>query len=150
MKRQQSLFGLGFAKKISRIEISEQQSIKDKMSVSNAVLDAENAGATNNLQCCDKANAFSDCWSNKQYDYFRKKYNGLIVRNKKLGSNHCAKLDSLHKKGISCVTRVEKLQHFSFGKRYNSPASISSKKNKRTFFFKNTSYLFRATATSCK
>ena len=47
MKRQQSLLGLGFAKKISRVEISEQQSIKDKMSVSNAVIDAENAGATN-------------------------------------------------------------------------------------------------------
>ena len=74
----------------------------------------------------------------------------LIVRNKKLGCNHCAKLDSLHKKRISCVTRMEKLQHFSFGKRYNSPASISSKKNERTFFFKNTSYLLRATATSCK
>ena len=69
------------------------------MSVSNAVIDAENAGATNNLQCCDKADAISDCWSNKQYDYFRKKYDGLIVRNKKLGCNHCAKLDFLHKKG---------------------------------------------------
>ena len=99
MKRQQSLLRLGFAKKISRIEISEQQSIKDKMSVSNSVIDAENTGATNNLQCCDKANAIPDCWSNEQYDYFRKKYDGLIVRNKKLGCNHCAKLDSLHKKG---------------------------------------------------
>ena len=119
------------------------------MSVSNAVIDAENAGATNDLQCCDKT-VIPNCWSNKQYDYFRKKYDELIVRNKKLGCNHCAKLDSLHKKRISCVTRMEKLQHFSFGKRYNSPASISSKKNERTFFFKNTSYLLRATATSCK
>ena len=155
MKRQQSLLGLGFAKKISRVEISEQQSIKDKMSVSNAVIDSEKAGATNDLQCCDKADAIPDCWSNEQYNYFRKKYDGLIVRNKKLGCNHYAKLDSLHKKGISCVTRMEKLQHFSFGKRYNNPASISSKKNERTFFFeqfffKNTSYLLRATATSCK
>ena len=69
------------------------------MSVSNAVIDAENAGATNDLQYCDKADAIPDCWSNEQYDYFRKKYNGLIVCNKKLGCNHCAKLDSLHKKG---------------------------------------------------
>ena len=68
------------------------------MSVSNAVIDAENAGATNDLQCCDKADAIPDYWSNEQYDYFRKKYDGLIVRNKKLGCNHCAKLDSLHKK----------------------------------------------------
>ena len=72
------------------------------MSVSNAVIDAENAGATNDLQCCDKTDAIPDCWSNKQYDYFRKKYDELIVRNKKLGCNHCAKLDSLHKKRISC------------------------------------------------
>ena len=99
MKRQQSLLGLGFAKKIPRIEISKQQSIKNKMSVSNAVIDAENAGATNDLQCCDKADAIPDCWSNEQYDYFRKKYDELIVRNKKLRSNHCAQLDSLHKKG---------------------------------------------------
>ena len=99
MKRQQSLLGLGFAEKISRIEILEQQSIKDKMSVSNAVIDAENAGATNDQQCCDKADAIPDCWSNEQYDYFRKKYDRLIVRNKKLGCNHCAKLDSLQKKG---------------------------------------------------
>ena len=28
-----------------------------------------------------------------------KKYYGLIVCNKKLGCNHCAKPDSLHKKG---------------------------------------------------
>ena len=39
MKRQQSLLGLGFAKKISRIEISEQQSIKNK--IIKAVTDAE-------------------------------------------------------------------------------------------------------------
>ena len=90
MKRQQSLLGLGFAKKISRVEISEQQSIKDKMSVSNAIINAENAGATNNLQCCDKADAIPNCWNNEQYDYFRKKYDKLIVRNKKLGCNHCA------------------------------------------------------------
>ena len=30
MKRQQSVLGLGFAKKISRVEISEQQPIKEK------------------------------------------------------------------------------------------------------------------------
>ena len=47
------------------------------MSVSNAVIDAENAGATNDLQCCDKTDAIPDCWSNKQYDYFRKKYDGI-------------------------------------------------------------------------
>ena len=58
MKRQESLLGLGFAKKISRIEISEQQSIKNKMSVSNAVIDAKNAGATNDPQCCDKQMLF--------------------------------------------------------------------------------------------
>ena len=71
------------------------------MFISNAVIEAENACATNNLQCCDKADAISDCWSNEQYDYryFRKKYDGLIVRNKKLGCNHCAKLDSLQEKG---------------------------------------------------
>ena len=128
MKRQQSLLGLGFAKKISRIEISEQQSIKDKMSVSNAVIDAENAGATNDLQCCDKADAIPDCWSNEQYEYFRKKYDRLIVRNKKLGCKSLCKTRLFTKKGISCVTRVEKLQHFSIGKRYNSPTGISSKK----------------------
>ena len=66
---------------------------------SNAVIDSENAGATNDLQCCDKADAIPDCWSNEQYDYFRKKYDELIVRNKKLGCNHWEKLDSLHKKG---------------------------------------------------
>ena len=58
MKRQQSLLGLEFAKKISRIEISEQQSIKNKMSVSNAVIHAENTGATNDLQCCDRQMLF--------------------------------------------------------------------------------------------
>ena len=88
-----------FKRIISKIEISEQQSIKDKIFVSSAVINAENAGATNDLQCCDKSDAIPDCWSNEQYDYFRKKYNGLIVRNKKLGCNHCAKLDFLHKKG---------------------------------------------------
>ena len=72
-------------------------------------------GATNDLQCCDTADATPDCWSNEQYDYFRKKYDGLIVRNKKLSCNHCAKLDFLHKR-ISCVTRMDKLQHFSFEK----------------------------------
>ena len=70
MKRQQSLLGPGFAKKISRIEILEQQSIKNK--ISNAVIDAENAGATNDLQDCDKVDAIPDCWNNEQYDYFRK------------------------------------------------------------------------------
>ena len=46
------------------------------MSVSNAVIDAENADATNDLQCCDKAHAIPDCWSNKQYDYFKKNMMG--------------------------------------------------------------------------
>ena len=93
MNRQQSLLGLGLEKKIFRIEISKQQLIKNKMSVSNAIIHAKNAGATNDLQCCDKADTIPDCLSNERYDYFRKKYDGLVVRNKKLGCNHCAKLD---------------------------------------------------------
>ena len=70
--KQQSLLGLRFAKKVSRIKISEQ-SIKNKTSVSNAIIDGKNTGATNDLQCCDMADAIPDCWSNEQYDYFRKK-----------------------------------------------------------------------------
>ena len=31
---------------------------------------------------------------------FKKKYDGLIARNKKLGCDHCAKCDSLNIKGI--------------------------------------------------
>ena len=50
------------------------------MSVSNAVIDLENAGATNDPQCCDKANAIPNCWSNEQYDYFRKKYNAAVPK----------------------------------------------------------------------
>ena len=103
MKRQQSLLGFGFVKKIPRVEISDQQSTKGETSTSSAVIDGGNAGAKNDVQtvqCCDKADkAIPDCWNNEQYDNFRKKYDGLIVRNKKLGCNHCAKLDSLNMKG---------------------------------------------------
>ena len=41
MKRQTKFTWAWVCEKISRIEILEQQSIKDKMSVSNAVIDAE-------------------------------------------------------------------------------------------------------------
>ena len=120
------------------------------MSVSNAVIDAENAGATNDLQCSDKTDAIPDCWSNKQYDYFREKYDGLIVCNKKLGCNHCAKLDSLHKKGYHVSLEWKNCSISASGKDTTVQQSISSKKNERTFFFKNIEYLLRATATSCK
>ena len=133
MKRQQSLLGLGFAKKISRVEISEQQSIKDKMFVSNAVIDAENAGATNNLQCCDKADAIPDCWNNEQYDYFRKKYDGLIVRNKKLGCNYCAKLDSLHKKGYHVSLKWKNCSISASGKDTTIQQASLRKKMKEHF-----------------
>ena len=121
------------------------------MSVSNAVIDAENAGATNNLQCCDKADAIPDCWSNEQYDYFRKKYDGKkYVHNKKLGCNHCAKLDSLHKKSYHVSLEWKNCSILASGKDTTVQQASLRKKNERTFFFKNISYLFGATATSCK
>lgn len=40
-----------------------------------------------------------DCWSMKQGDDFKKKYDGLFVHNKKLGCNYCAKFDSTNTKG---------------------------------------------------
>lgn len=40
-----------------------------------------------------------DCWSTKQGDDFKKKYDGLFVHNKKLGCNYCAKFDSTNTKG---------------------------------------------------
>ena len=61
MKRQQSLLGFGFVKKIPRIDTSEQQSTKDETFTSSAVIDGENAAATNDVQtvqCCDKQMLF--------------------------------------------------------------------------------------------
>lgn len=54
----------------------------------------------------DEASALPDCWSIEQYKNFKKKYNGLIIRSKKLGCDHCATFDSesINLKGIHIST----------------------------------------------
>ena len=66
---------------------------------------------------------------------FLKKFDGLIARNKKLGSDHCAKCDSMNITGIrvSTVTPMGKQQRRSLRKDNNHYASVSQEKMKEHF-----------------
>ena len=49
-----------------------------------------------------KTRGLPDCWSMEQYENFKKKYDGLIVHDQKLGCGHCARFGSgsLKMKGV--------------------------------------------------
>jgi len=48
----------------------------------------------------DTASSLPDCWNTMQNENFQKKQEGFNARNKKLCCYHCAKFDSMNKKGI--------------------------------------------------
>ena len=102
MKRQKILFE--YVRKITRTESSEQEASEDETQP-NLLHDANKNSVSDDMKTRNEANeapALPDCWRMEQYDNFKKKYDGLIVRSKKLGCDHCARFnsESINVKGI--------------------------------------------------
>ena len=108
MKKQQHRSILEFMQKIPRTESSEQDTCtSENVSQINFMNDtngtAASASATVRASYEEEASItvdLPDCWSLRQYEEFKKKYDGLIVNDKKLGCEHCAKVHSINIKGI--------------------------------------------------
>ena len=74
-----------------------------------------------------------DCWSMRQYDSFKQKYDGLITRDKKLGCLHCAKFDSLNMKGVHISIEWKKCQVVASGNNKRIQQASFRKKMKDHF-----------------
>ena len=102
MKRQKSR--LEFVRKMTRTESSEQEASEEEAQPG-LLHDTNENSASDDVKTrgeADEASALPDCWSMEQFENFKKKYDGLIVRSKKLGCDHCARFhsESINLKGI--------------------------------------------------
>ena len=74
-----------------------------------------------------------DCWSMRQYDSFKDKYDGLIMRDKKLGCLHCVKFDYLNMKGEHISIEWKKCQVVASGKNKTIQQAALRNKKKDNF-----------------
>lgn len=74
------------------------------------------------IEECNNDNNFPECWSSQQYKYFKEKYDGLLVLNKKIGCQYCAQY------GTGTGTAKEKGIHVS--KEWQNIEIEASGKNK--------------------
>ena len=107
MKRQQNI--LKFMHKIPRTESSVEEATENGTVIPPSLMNDTDATSASDRRTVttvspadqtDAASSLPDCWSTRQYEDFPKKYDGLIVRSKKLDCDHCAKFDSLNIKVI--------------------------------------------------
>lgn len=108
MKRQQNIFNsFNFVRKIPRTESLRQEASENETQVTQPTLlhDSNESFASDAVKTTGTAvetSALPDCWSMKQYENFKKKYDGLIVHSKKIGCDRCARFhsESINMKGI--------------------------------------------------
>ena len=78
---------------------STVQQEQDNVLSPDGMLDEETDKCTASVKPSDTS-LLPDCWSMRQYDSFKQKYDGLITSDKKLGCLYCPKFDSLNMKGV--------------------------------------------------
>lgn len=99
--------------------------------ISDQTVEVESSPSSNTVQISDEINNnLPDCWKPLQFQDFQKKYDGLLLRNKKLGCNYCSQIDSTKTKGIHVSVEWKSCSIEASGKnKANQQASLRKKLN---------------------
>ncbi|XP_015675691.1 E3 SUMO-protein ligase KIAA1586 homolog [Protobothrops mucrosquamatus] len=78
-------------------------------------------------------NSLPECWTVQQYNNFKEKYDGLVISNKKLGCEYCAKYDFTKEKSVHVSKEWKCFQIEASGKNKQVQQASLRKKMKEHF-----------------